>query len=102
MFASSQEPESLEQLSEIASGQDSALGKHEQALAALFTELQSVSENITDIQALLQPQPTPSNEPSSSTVSETSQAVHAETTLPALQPYAWGVQSLHYEVLSYI
>lgn len=105
MSAPTQQPVSLEHLSEIVWGQATALGKHEQALAALFAELQRMSENIANIQTLPQPQPTPSTELPRLPVSELDQATHAETRLrapPTICRGGWRMQSLHYAVLAYV
>lgn len=51
----------LEQIGEILAGQATVLGKKEQSLVALFVEIWGMSEHVTQIQSLLQPQPAPPN-----------------------------------------
>lgn len=61
MSASAKEPVNLEQIGEILAGQSTVLGKKEQSLVALFVEIWGMSERVTQIQSLLQPQRVPPN-----------------------------------------
>ncbi|MCJ8743502.1 hypothetical protein PDJAM_G00094760 [Pangasius djambal] len=97
MSAPTPEPAGLGRIAEIVAGQATALGKHEQALTALFSEIRGVSELVAQIQSMLQPQPTyPVDTDQESTRELTSQpqpmtqspCTPAETRLPAPQPYA--------------
>lgn len=58
MSAPECESASLERIGQIVAGQATALGKHKQALAALFTEVQGISAQLGQVQNLLQSQGT--------------------------------------------